>query len=240
MWLSGLTCNDQNFVQKANAAAKAAANDCILLVPDTSPRGLDIAGEDERYDLGTGAGFYVDATETPWSKGYQMFSYITDEFHQLVASEFPVNLERLGIAGHSMGGHGALVLGLRRPDLYGSISAFSPICEPQACDWGQRAFTAYLGEDESDWQRYDAVALIESGETGRASSIRVEQGGADEFLEAGQLRPERLQAVCDKSSVALEYHLREGYDHSYFFIQTWIESHLDYHLRILNGVATPG
>ncbi|GAA3949770.1 S-formylglutathione hydrolase [Allohahella marinimesophila] len=237
LWLSGLTCTDQNFVQKAHAAAAASAAGCILLVPDTSPRGLNIDGEDERYDLGSGAGFYVDATESPWRDGYQMFSYITEEFLTLVAEQLPVSLEHLGVAGHSMGGHGALIMALKRPDLFRSVSAFAPICEPSKCDWGQRAFSAYLGSDQAEWAEYDACSLIRQGARG-PGRIRVEQGDADDFLEAGQLRPESLQAVCEDAGIELEYQLREGYDHSYFFIQTFIAGHLGYHLVQLKHPAT--
>ncbi|WP_416394721.1 S-formylglutathione hydrolase [Allohahella sp. A8] len=237
LWLSGLTCTDQNFVQKAHAAAAASAAGCILLVPDTSPRGLGIAGEDERYDLGTGAGFYVDATQAPWRDGYQMFSYISEEFLALVNEHFPVSPAHLGIAGHSMGGHGALVLALRRPDLFRSVSAFAPISEPSQCDWGRRAFTAYLGSDDTDWSQYDACSLIRKGTTG-VSRIRVEQGSADNFLEQGELRPEALQEACENAGIELDYHLRQGYDHSYFFIQTFIADHISYHLEQLKHPDT--
>ena len=241
LWLSGLTCTDQNFVQKAHAAAAAAAADCILLVPDTSPRGLGIAGEDERYDLGTGAGFYVDATEAPWRKGYQMFSYISGEFLKLIFMHFPVSTDYLGVAGHSMGGHGALIMALKRPDLFRSVSAFAPICEPSHCDWGQQAFANYLGTDESSWASYDACQLIKDGAVEShervVQRIKVDQGSADNFLEEGQLRPEALKQACEVAGIELDYTLREGYDHSFFFVQTFIAEHIEFHLSEMGRPA---
>ena len=182
-WLSGLTCSEENFVTKASAQRVAAELGLAIVVPDTSPRGLKIPGEDESYDFGTGAGFYVDATQAPWSRGYRMYSYITKELYELVAFNFPVNPARVGIFGHSMGGHGALTIALKNPDCYKSVSAFAPICSPTRCPWGEKALTGYLGTDRARWRDYDATALIED-RGWKGPTILVDQGAEDQFLES--------------------------------------------------------
>jgi S-formylglutathione hydrolase len=230
-WLSGLTCTEDNFIVKAGAQRVAAALGLAIVIPDTSPRGLGIAGEGDSYDFGLGAGFYVDATEAPWSRGYRMYSYITQELAALVAAAFPVDTNRVGIFGHSMGGHGALTIALKNPSYYKSVSAFAPIASPMRCPWGLKALGGYLGADRTRWREYDATALIEDrGWTGLP--IMVDQGTKDQFLES-QLKPELLQDACKRSGVPLDLRLREGYDHSYFFIASFIEDHLRFHARNL-------
>ena len=230
-WLSGLTCTEENFIVKAGAQRVAAALGLAIVVPDTSPRGLGIPGEGDSYDFGLGAGFYVDATEAPWSRGYRMYSYITEELAADVAATFPVDSNRVGIFGHSMGGHGALTIALKNPRRYKSVSAFAPIASPVRCPWGQKALSGYLGADRARWREYDATALIEDrGWTG--PPIMVDQGTKDQFLQS-QLKPELLQDACQRSGVAFDLRLREGYDHSYFFIATFIEDHLRFHAQNL-------
>ena len=230
-WLSGLTCTEENFIVKAGAQRVAAALGLAIVVPDTSPRGLGIPGEGDSYDFGLGAGFYVDATEAPWSRGYRMYSYITQELPADVAATFPVDPGRVGIFGHSMGGHGALTIALKNPRQYKSVSAFAPIASPMRCPWGQKALSGYLGADRARWREYDTTALIEDrGWTG--PPIMVDQGTKDQFLES-QLKPELLQDACQRSGVPFDLRLREGYDHSYFFIATFIEDHLRFHARNL-------
>ncbi len=230
-WLSGLTCTEENFIVKAGAQRVAAALGLAIVVPDTSPRGLGIPGEGDSYDFGLGAGFYVDATEAPWSRGYRMYSYITEELAADVAATFPVDSDRVGIFGHSMGGHGALTIALKNPRRYKSVSAFAPIASPMRCPWGQKALSGYLGADRARWREYDATALIEDrGWTG--PPIMVDQGTKDQFLQS-QLKPELLQDACQRSGVAFDLRLREGYDHSYFFIATFIEDHLRFHAQNL-------
>jgi S-formylglutathione hydrolase len=230
-WLSGLTCTEENFIVKAGAQRVAAELGLALVVPDTSPRGLKIPGEDENYDFGTGAGFYVDATQAPWSRGYRMYSYVTKELPALIASSFPVDGEKAGIFGHSMGGHGALTIALKNPEYYKSVSAFAPISSPMRCPWGEKALTGYLGQDRAAWREYDATALLE--ERGwRGPPLLVDQGTSDQFLES-QLKPELLQQACRRSGVPLELRLQAGYDHSYFFIASFIEDHLRFHARNL-------
>ncbi|CAM4251288.1 S-formylglutathione hydrolase [Acinetobacter pragensis] len=223
-WLSGLTCNEQNFITKAGAQKYAAQHKVILVAPDTSPRG-DAVPDDGAYDLGQGAGFYVNATQAPWSENYQMYDYIVHELRTLIDAHFPSSRVQ-SIMGHSAGGHGALVIGLRNPDLYQSISAFSPIVAPSQVPWGKKAFTAYLGEEQSLWHNYDAVELIQSGTV--KQPILVDQGMEDSFLEA-QLKPELLVNACKKSDYPLTLNLRAGYDHSYYFIASFIETHIQFH-----------
>jgi len=230
-WLSGLTCTEENFIVKAGAQRVAAELGLALVVPDTSPRGLKIAGEAESYDFGLGAGFYVDATQPPWSRGYRMYAYVTKELPALIEASFPVEASKVGIFGHSMGGHGALTIALKNPDYYKSVSAFAPISSPMRCPWGEKALAGYLGSDRAAWRQYDATALIE--ERGwRGPPLLVDQGTSDQFLET-QLKPELLQEACRRAGVPLELRLQAGYDHSYFFIASFIEDHLRFHSRNL-------
>lgn len=227
-WLSGLTCNEQNFITKAGAQRYAAEHKVILVVPDTSPRGDDVANDDA-YDLGQGAGFYVNATQEPWAKHYRMYDYITEELPALINAKFPNNGKR-GIFGHSMGGHGALVIALRNPETYLSVSAFAPIVAPSQVAWGEKAFTAYLGSDRADWLAYDAVELVKRA--GIKRPLLVEQGLEDNFLK-DQLKPELLEQVCIDHKHPLTLNLRAGYDHSYYFIASFIEQHIAFHARQL-------
>jgi S-formylglutathione hydrolase len=232
LWLSGLTCTEENFTTKAGAYVAAARLGLAVLAPDTSPRGEGVA-DDPAYDLGQGASFYVDATEAPWAPHFQMETYLTTELLPLVSREFPVDTARCGISGHSMGGHGALTLALRHPQLFRSVSAFSPITSPTRCPWGHKALGAYLGADESKWREHDASLLIEAGAArGRFDAILVDQGSADSFLE-GQLKPELLEAACAKVGQKLQLRRQAGYDHSYFFVSTFMESHLAWHAERL-------
>lgn len=230
-YLSGLTCTEENFTVKAGAQRYAAEHGVMLVAPDTSPRGAAVPGEDEAYDFGSGAGFYVDATVQPWSTNYRMYSYITAELQDLVIGTFAADPGRQGITGHSMGGHGALTIGLRHPDRYRSISAFSPICAPTQCPWGEKALTGYLGEDRSAWKAHDAVELLLGG--GRsANPILVDQGDADDFLEQ-QLKPELLRDACAEVDQPLQLRMQPGYDHSYYFISTFIGDHVAFHADLL-------
>ncbi|MCO7225961.1 S-formylglutathione hydrolase [Pleionea sp. CnH1-48] len=231
-WLSGLTCSDENFVQKAHAESIAAELGMAIVVCDTSPRGCNIEGEDDDWDFGSAAGFYLNATQKPWSNHYRMYDYVVDELWQLVNEHFPVDANRAAIAGHSMGGHGALTIALKNPQQYRSVSAFAPICAPMECAWGEKAFTNYLGPDRDSWSTYDACQLIKSGH--RVDSMLVEQGEADGFL-AEQLLPEKLQQACESAQIPLKLNRREGYDHSYFFIASFIESHFRYHAAQLSA-----
>jgi len=230
-WLSGLTCSEENFIVKAGAQRIAAELGLAIVVPDTSPRGLGLPGEGDSYDFGLGAGFYVDATQSPWASGYRMDSYVTRELPAIIEAEFPVDPQRVGVFGHSMGGHGALVLALRNPDRYRSVSAFAPIASPMRCPWGEKALTGYLGPDRAAWREYDATALI-AARGWKGPPILVDQGTADPFIET-QLKPQLLEEACSTAGVALEMRLREGYDHSYFFIATFIEDHLRRHAQAL-------
>lgn len=227
-WLSGLTCNEQNFITKAGAQRYAAEHGIILVAPDTSPRGDEVA-DAEGYDLGKGAGFYLNATEQPWAEHYRMHDYVVEELPALVEAEFPATDMR-GISGHSMGGHGALVLALRNPGRYRSVSAFSPIVAPSQVPWGEKAFKAYLGEDRATWTRWDASALV-AGAAERLPLL-VDQGDADEFL-GGQLQPQRLQAACEAAGHPLTLRMQPGYDHSYYFIASFIGDHIAHHAKAL-------
>jgi S-formylglutathione hydrolase len=237
-WLSGLTCTEENFVTKAGAQRIAAELGVAIVVPDTSPRGLDIAGIADSYDFGNSAGFYVDATQAPWAQNFRMDSYVTQELPALVNAHFQVDGERVGIFGHSMGGHGALVLALRNPDLYQSVSAFAPIVSPLHCPWGEKALAGYLGPYRGAWQEYDSCALIAS-RGWKGPRILVDQGSSDPFLHQ-QLKPELLRQACADAGVALDMRLREGYDHSYFFIASFMESHLRFHAANLAGQGAMG
>jgi S-formylglutathione hydrolase len=229
-WLSGLTCTEQNFITKAGAQRYAAEHGIAIVCPDTSPRGDGVADADG-YDLGKGAGFYVNATQAPWSRHYRMYDYIVDELPALIEANFPVTDSR-AISGHSMGGHGALVLALRNPGRYRSVSAFSPIVAPSQVPWGQKAFAAYLGDDRAAWQSYDATALVASA-TERLPLL-VDQGEADEFLQA-QLKPELLQAACEAAGHPLELRLQPHHDHSYYFIASFIGEHIAHHARAMDA-----
>jgi len=228
-WLSGLTCSDENFMQKAGAQRLAAELGIAIVAPDTSPRGEGVANDDS-YDLGQGAGFYVNATQAPWNRHFQMYDYVVNELPDLIEAMFPVSDKR-AVAGHSMGGHGALTIALRNPERYQSVSAFSPISNPINCPWGQKAFTAYLGKDTSTWREYDASLLMR--ETKQQVPALVDQGEADNFL-AEQLKPEALIAAASSSNYPLELRSHEGYDHSYYFISSFIEDHLRFHAGYLN------
>ncbi|WP_251068349.1 S-formylglutathione hydrolase [Marinobacter sp. C7] len=228
-WLSGLTCNDENFMQKAGAQRVAAELGIAIVAPDTSPRGEGVA-DDEGYDLGQGAGFYVNATQAPWNRHYRMYDYVVNELPQLIESTFPVSDQR-AIAGHSMGGHGALMVALRNPEQYRSVSAFSPISNPVNCPWGKKAFAAYLGKDTQSWRAYDASVLMR--EAVQKIPALVDQGEADGFL-AEQLRPEMLETAAQVSDYPLKLRRHEGYDHSYYFIANFIEEHLRFHAANLS------
>lgn len=229
-WLSGLTCTEENFTIKSGAQRYAAELGIALVAPDTSPRGLDLPGEDDDWDLGTGAGFYVNATEPPWAGHYNMYDYVACELPALVESRFPLMQDRRSISGHSMGGHGALVVALKNPGMFRSVSAFAPISAPMDCPWGQKAFRHYLGEDRSNWEAWDATRLIRRG--GNDIPLMVDQGDADEFLDE-QLRPDLLSEACVAADHTLSLRMRPGYDHSYFFISTFIGEHLAHHARAL-------
>lgn len=229
-WLSGLTCTDENFIHKAGAQRTASALGIALVVPDTSPRGEGVPDDpDGDYDFGLGAGFYVNATQEPWRSHYQMYDYVVKELRGLVESTFPIN-DRRSISGHSMGGHGALVIALRNPQEYLSVSAFSPICNPISCAWGKKAFSNYLGEDRLAWRQYDATELMKTSDS--SLPILIDQGDADEFLTE-QLKPGNLEAIAKERNLRYEYRLQAGYDHSYFFISSFIEDHLRFHAEIL-------
>ena len=232
LWLlSGLTCTEANFLEKAGAQRLAAEAGVILVVPDTSPPGEGVA-DDAAYDLGQGAGFYLDATQAPWAPHFKMESWLIDELPKIVAAEFPADMTRQSICGHSMGGHGALTLALRNPARFRSVSAFAPIVAPAQVPWGEKAFAAYLGADRTTWRKHDACALIEDG--ARVAEILVDQGSADQFLE-NQLKPELLKAACAKAGIPLTLNLREGYDHSYYFIASFMADHVRYHAQRLKS-----
>jgi S-formylglutathione hydrolase len=224
-YLSGLTCTQANVTEKGEYRAACAELGLIFVAPDTSPRG-DNVPDAEGYDFGKGAGFYVDATQEPWSKNYRMWSYVTDELPALVAAEFPIDMARQGITGHSMGGHGALTVGLNFPERFRCVSTFAPIVAPSQVPWGQKALAGYLGDDRSSWRKHDAVAQIESG--ARVRELLVDVGTADQFL-AQELRPELLERACADAGIALKLRLQPGYDHSYYFISTFMADHLRWH-----------
>lgn len=232
-WLSGLTCTDDNVRTKAGAQRYAAEHGVALVFPDTSPRGDDVADKPDRYDLGIGAGFYVNSTNAPWSKHYQMYDYVTSELPALLEANLPLQPGVKSVTGHSMGGHGALICALKNPNAYKSVSAFSPICHPSECDWGKGCFGAYLGDDESTWVEYDATALVESG--AKVKDILIDQGLSDEFYDEKQLLPEDFQAACDNAGQHVTIRMQEGYDHSYHFISTFIGEHIDYHAKALSS-----
>lgn len=229
-YLSGLTCTEENFMAKAGAQQFAAKYGLMLVVPDTSPRGTQTVGEADDWDLGIGAGFYVDATQAPWSAHYSMYSYVTCELPHLIGEHFPIRPDRQGVFGHSMGGHGALVCAFTQPSQYRSVSAFAPIAAPSRCPWGQKAFSHYLGSDQTAWKAYDASELVRH--TQLPYQILIDQGTADSFLES-QLMPELLQQACQQAGQPLELRMQAGYDHSYYFIASFMEDHIRYHAERL-------
>lgn len=228
-WLSGLTCTEENFSTKSGAQRYAAEQGLALIIPDTSPRGVDVPGQDERVDIGTGAGFYVNATARPWSAHYRMYDYIARELVEIVNENLPVDPARKSISGHSMGGHGALLIGLGNPDAYRSISAFAPIAAASRSDWGRPALEAYFGADEALWREHDVSELIRRQPSNH--ELLVDQGGADPFLE--RLRPQDLKEACASSGQKLRYRERAGYDHGYFFVSSFIGEHLAFHADAL-------
>jgi S-formylglutathione hydrolase len=234
-WLSGLTCTDENFMQKAGAQRIAAELGIAIVCPDTSPRGTDLLGEHDSYDFGSGAGFYLNATQAPWDQHYQMYDYVVEELPMLIQQHFPVT-DKCSISGHSMGGHGALTIALKNPQRYQSVSAFAPISHPTNCPWGEKVFSHYLGEDKTQWEQYDTALLIaktSAHANNKKIPLLVDQGDADDFLEE-QLQPQALSVACDANDHPLTLRMQSGYDHSYFFIASFIEDHLRYHAKYLN------
>ena len=234
-WLSGLTCTEENFIAKAGAQRVAAELGLALVVPDTSPRGLGIPGESESWDFGLGAGFYVDATQEPWSRGYRMASYVARELPELIAASFPVDRQRSAIFGHSMGGHGALTIALRNPGRFVSVSAFAPIASPMRCPWGEKALSRYLGPDREAWREYDTTELVRT-HGWKGPPVLVDQGTRDPFIET-QLKPQLLREAFDAARVPLQLRMQDGYDHSYYFIATFIADHLRFHAGHLAAAA---
>lgn len=233
-YLAGLTCTEETFMIKAGAQRYAAQHGIMLVTPDTSPRDTGIAGVDASWDFGNGAGFYLDATQSPWATHFRMYSYILHELRQTIVQEFPAQADNIGIFGHSMGGHGALVLALRNPDVFRSVSAFAPIAAPSLCPWGQKAFGNYLGTDRASWQDYDATQLMLRLQTPFPQEILIDQGLGDKFL-VEQLLPEQFEAACAKVGQSLTLRRHPAYDHGYYFISTMIEDHLAFHQRILTA-----
>ncbi|EDV95071.1 S-formylglutathione hydrolase [Drosophila grimshawi] len=234
-FLSGLTCTHENFVQKSGFQQTATKHGVIVVNPDTSPRGVELPGQDDAYDFGSGAGFYVDATEKPWSKHYKMYSYVTQELPELINANFPTLPGKRGIFGHSMGGHGALICALKNPGLYQSVSAFAPIANPSECPWGQKAFAGYLGTNKADWQLWDATSLV-SKYASTPQELFIDQGSADNFLTGKQLLPENLlAAAAGNDHIQTIFKQREGYDHSYFYIATFVAEHIEYHAKLLKA-----
>jgi len=234
-YLAGLTCTEETFMTKAGAQHVAAELGLMLVAPDTSPRGDGVPDDpDGAYDFGLGAGFYLNASEAPWNRNFHMYDYLTRELPEVLFANFPGDRSRQGITGHSMGGHGALTVGLKNPDTYISVSAFAPICSPINCPWGQKALSNYLGPDQSSWSDYDATELIKSLDAVPANRILIDQGLADQFLEQ-ELHPHLLEAACEEKGVALEIRRHDGYDHGYYFIASFIEDHLRFHASILGS-----
>ncbi|WP_373987569.1 S-formylglutathione hydrolase [Duganella sp. BuS-21] len=230
-YLAGLTCSEETFPIKAGAQRVAAELGLVLIAPDTSPRGANVPGETDSWDFGVGAGFYLDATELAWAKHYRMYSYI-HELRELVTRELPVDAQRIGIFGHSMGGHGALTMALKRPDVFKSVSAFAPIAAPSQCPWGVKAFSGYLGDDKATWGAHDASLLMANASTPFPAGILIDQGLGDKFLKE-QLYPEAFEAACARAAQPLTLRRHEGYDHGYYFIETFVEDHLRFHARNL-------
>ena len=234
-WLSGLTCTEQNFITKAGAQRVASTLGLAIVAPDTSPRGCNIEGEDDSWDFGTGAGFYLDATEEKWKTNYRMFSYVTSELPEIVRNNFNVIPDRQSIFGHSMGGHGALICTLKNPGMYRSVSAFAPICNPVSCPWGEKAFSGYLGPDREQWKKWDASELVKSYKGPPFSYVLIDQGKADSFLTGGQLLPENFVQSAQEAGVPVVLRMQEGYDHSYYFMATFMEDHLRHHAAALKN-----
>lgn len=231
-WLSGLTCNDENFVQKAGAQQYAEKYGIAIVAPDTSPRGEDVPDDPEAaYDFGLGAGFYVNATQAPWNKHYHMYDYIVQELPELINAQFPVDSQRVAISGHSMGGHGALTIALKNPSLYKSASAFSPIVSPSNCTWGEKALGNYIGDNKKDWQQYDTTALVT--QASERLAILVDQGDGDDFLKE-QLKTQLLVDASEQANYPMQVRMQPGYDHSYFFISSFIEDHIRFHSENLS------
>jgi S-formylglutathione hydrolase len=230
LFLSGLTCTDENFIQKAGAQRWAGKHNLALVCPDTSPRGVSIEGDSESWDFGVAAGFYINATEEKWKTNYNMYSYVTEELLALVGEKFPLDLGKAGIFGHSMGGHGALMVGLKNPDKFKSISAFAPICNPINCAWGKKAFGGYLGADESTWNQYDSTELLKSA--GGSFNILIDQGAGDKFYP-DQLLPENFVKASEGTKHSVELRIQDGYDHGYNFIATFVEDHINHHAKVL-------
>lgn len=234
-YLAGLTCSEETFAIKAGAQMRAAQLGLMLVSCDTSPRNTGIAGEATDWEFGAGAGFYVNATQDPWARHFRMYDYVLDELRETVLANFPARPDRLGIFGHSMGGHGALVLALRNPQVYKSVSAFAPICSPMRCGWGQKALPRFLGSDRSAWGAYDAVELMTASARAAYPEILIDQGLADKFMSQSQLLPELFEAACAKSGQTLRLRRHAGYDHGYYFISTFIGDHLQFHAATLNA-----
>jgi len=232
-FLAGLTCTEETATIKAGAQRHASRHGLMLVMPDTSPRGAGIDGEDDEWDFGTGAGFYVDATTARWSEHYRMRTYVADELRNLVNRGFPVRSDATGIFGHSMGGHGALTLALEFPDIYRSVSAFAPICSPTRCPWGEKAFSGYFGDDRERWQAHDATDLVRTGR--RSGPILIDQGDQDQFL-AEQLYPHEFGEACAEAGQELNLRMQPGYDHSYYFIQTFMRDHIEHHSNCLSSI----
>lgn len=236
-YLAGLTCTEETFTIKAGAQRHAAQHGLMLVACDTSPRNTGIPGEADDWEFGSGAGFYLNATQAPWSQYFRMYDYLLEELRATVLGHFPGEAHRLGIFGHSMGGHGALTLALRNPTVYRSVSAFAPICSPMRCPWGVKAFSRYLGEDRSGWARYDAVELVKARGARAFAEILVDQGQADKFLGQGQLQPELLESACAAASQPLRLRRHDGYGHDYYFIATFVEDHVRFHAEALTRAA---
>ncbi len=232
VFLSGLTCNEENFITKSGAQKWASDNGMMIICPDTSPRGTDIPGERDNWDFGQSAGFYLNATTDLWKENYNMYDYVVNEITEILSSNFNANLDHVAISGHSMGGHGALVIGLRNSELFKSVSAFSPICAPMQCPWGQKAFKNYLGDKEESWKQYDASELVKSARV--ESEILIDQGTDDKFLKE-QLKPGIFEQNCKETGYPLNLRMQEGYDHSYYFVSSFIKDHIEFHLHNLNS-----
>ncbi|HLR78213.1 MAG TPA: S-formylglutathione hydrolase [Burkholderiaceae bacterium] len=231
-YLAGLTCNEETFVTKGGAQAYAAQHGIMLVAPDTSPRGDDVPDDKDAWDFGVAAGFYLDATREPWSKHYKMESYIVDELVSIIRDQFPVDADKIGIFGHSMGGHGALTLALRHQQVFRSVSAFAPICAPTKCPWGHKAFSGYLGDDRKAWEDHDASILMSRAKNPYPRGILIDQGTADQFL-AEQLYPEAFEQACEQAGQPLKLRRHEGYDHGYYFISTFMQDHIRFHAERL-------